>query len=123
MEASTQLQYTPPDAIPRIVSDLRNAFHTGKTHPLEWRKQQLRKLYWGVKDNENRITEALCADFHKAPLETYLGEVAFTFNDILYVLENMDEWAKEETAGREIVIGFNRPRVRKEPLGVVCIIA
>ena len=47
MAAILELQSTPVDAIPGIVNDVRTAFHTQKTKPLEFRKVQLRKLYWG----------------------------------------------------------------------------
>ncbi|KAF8461896.1 Aldehyde/histidinol dehydrogenase [Kalaharituber pfeilii] len=118
----TTLQYTPLEAIPVIVSELRNSFYEQTTLPIEWRKMQLRKLYWGIKDNETKIKEALQSDLRKSALETYTGEIAIALSDLLYVLEHLDEWAKDETMGREFIIGFSKPRVRKEPLGVVLII-
>ena len=42
-----KLQATDVGSIPGIVNDARNTFHTQKTKPLEFRKIQLRKLYWG----------------------------------------------------------------------------
>ena len=47
MVSIPQLEYTNKDAIPDIVDGVRAAFHSQKTKPLEWRKVQLRKLYWG----------------------------------------------------------------------------
>ncbi len=48
MTSIPQLEYTNKDAIPEIVNGVRAAFHSQKTKPLEWRKVQLRKLYWGL---------------------------------------------------------------------------
>lgn len=47
MASIPQLEYTNKDAIPEIVNGVRATFHSQKTKPLEWRKVQLRKLYWG----------------------------------------------------------------------------
>ena len=47
MASIPDLHNTPVDNIPEIVNDVRNTFHTQKTKPLEFRKVQLRKLYWG----------------------------------------------------------------------------
>ena len=42
-----KLQATDVGSIPGIVNDVRNTFHSQKTKSLEFRKTQLRKLYWG----------------------------------------------------------------------------
>ena len=47
MTSIPQLEYTNKDAVPEIVNGVREAFHSQETKPLEWRKVQLRKLYWG----------------------------------------------------------------------------
>jgi beta-apo-4'-carotenal oxygenase len=38
---------TPVDEIPKIVERVRSTFFTHKTKPVQFRLQQLRKLYWG----------------------------------------------------------------------------
>jgi len=37
--------WTPVAEIPRIVAEVKAAFKTGKTRPIEWRKNQLRQLW------------------------------------------------------------------------------
>lgn len=113
---------TPADTIPGIVDGLRETFFTQKTRPLEFRKVQLRKLYWGIKDNEKRLVAALTADLKKPTLESWMSEILWCLKDILIMLENLDTWASDDVAGRELLLGFGKPRVRKDPMGVVLII-
>jgi hypothetical protein len=40
------IQYTPVDEIPQHVEKVRTTFFLHKTRPIEFRLQQLRKLYW-----------------------------------------------------------------------------
>lgn len=40
-------EHTPLEKIPGICDGVRNAFLSHKTRPIEFRLQQLRKLYWG----------------------------------------------------------------------------
>ena len=47
MASIPPFQSTPADKIVPAVNDVRTAFHMQKTKPLEFRKTQLRKLYWG----------------------------------------------------------------------------
>jgi beta-apo-4'-carotenal oxygenase len=41
-----ELKFTPVEKIPEIVKETRATFFQQKTRPLEFRIQQLRKLYW-----------------------------------------------------------------------------
>jgi beta-apo-4'-carotenal oxygenase len=41
------LEYTPVETIQKKVAVARDAFYDSKTRPVEFRKLQLRKLYWG----------------------------------------------------------------------------
>ena len=41
------LEYTNLESIPTIANGVRQAFLSHKSRPLEYRVQQLRKLYWG----------------------------------------------------------------------------
>jgi beta-apo-4'-carotenal oxygenase len=40
-------EHTPIDSIAETCSGLRKTFLEHKTRPVEFRVQQLRKLYWG----------------------------------------------------------------------------
>ncbi|KAI4136198.1 MAG: hypothetical protein LQ341_005792 [Variospora aurantia] len=120
---TTELKYTPVDTIPGIAAGVRNAFNSHKTKPLEFRLLQLRKLYWGIVDNEAAIVQACKEDLGKPAFETYLSEIDWCKNDIVFATQNLPRWVKDETAP-DISLSNKllSPRIRKDPLGAVLII-
>jgi hypothetical protein len=45
MSDSFQVTPSPLEAIPDIIEGLNAAFESGKTLPIEWRKEQLKSLW------------------------------------------------------------------------------
>lgn len=123
MSATLEYEYTPLDAIPRIASSLAHTFSTRKTKPIQWRLQQLRKLYWGFKDNEQAVFDALKKDLNKHPVEAWQAELGWVLNDCLFTSANLEKWAKDETAPDIplMYMGLGA-KIRKDPLGCVLII-
>ncbi|KAI4195429.1 MAG: hypothetical protein LQ346_003448 [Caloplaca aetnensis] len=119
----SELKYTPEDSIAGIAAGVRNAFNSHKTKPIEFRLMQLRKLYWGIKDNEAAIIQACKEDLGKPTFETYLAEIDWCKNDIVFVTQNLHKWVKDEAAPDiPLVNKLLSPRIRKDPLGAVLII-
>jgi beta-apo-4'-carotenal oxygenase len=76
-----------------------------------------------LKDNEAAIVEACRRDLGKPEFESYLGEVSWCMNDIIFVSNNLERWVKDEPApDMTFTNKFMSPRIRKEPLGAVLII-
>ena len=48
-----------------VVRIARQAFNSGRTRPVEWRKQQLRNLLRMMEENEELLCEALFNDLRK----------------------------------------------------------
>ncbi|KAL8654059.1 MAG: hypothetical protein Q9226_003584 [Calogaya cf. arnoldii] len=120
---ATELQYTPVDSIPAIASGVRNAFNSHKTKPIDFRVTQLRRLYWGIKDNEAAIVQACKEDLGKGVFETYLSEIDWCTNDIVFVTQNLEKWVKDEKASDiPLANKLLSPRIRKDPLGAILII-
>ncbi|KAL9000595.1 MAG: hypothetical protein Q9169_000888 [Polycauliona sp. 2 TL-2023] len=118
-----ELQYTAVDNIPAICEGIRNSFNYHKTKPIQFRLLQLRKLYYGIKDNEAAIVEACKKDLGKGVFETYLTEIDWCTNDIVFVTRNLEKWAKDEKAPDiPLANQLLSPRIRKDPLGAVLII-
>ncbi len=116
---------TAVDAIPKIASTARGVFRTHKTKSLEWRKVQLRKLYWAVNDFEPQILAALKQDLHRSDFESLLTEVDWLKKDCLFMIDNLDRYAKDEKLRSPevpVTYSFMNFRLRKEPLGTVLII-
>ena len=118
-----EFQHTAIEQIRGIHSRIHDSFHSQKTKPLSWRVTQLRKLWWAIKDREQQLGEALQRDLGRPFYEAYLTEIGWVLNDIIFTVNNIEKWAKEEAAS-DVPLTFMpmRPRVRKEPLGVVLIL-
>ncbi|KAE9961267.1 hypothetical protein EG328_004236 [Venturia inaequalis] len=110
-------------AIPDQCSTIRKSFLDHKTRSYEWRIQQLQKLYWGLKDNEEAIAEACKLDIGKSSFETYLTETGWCMNDIIFVTRNLKKWMADEKAEDiDFTNSFLNPKIRKDPLGAVLVI-
>ncbi|KAK4214641.1 Aldehyde/histidinol dehydrogenase [Rhypophila decipiens] len=120
-----EFESTAVDLIPAIASNVRATFRTNKSKNLEWRRVQLRKLYWAVEDYKDELLTALMNDLHKSTYEALLTELEWVKNDCLFMIKNLEKFAKEEKMPKGAVpatfslMGF---RQRKEPLGAVLII-
>ncbi|EPS36178.1 hypothetical protein H072_10264 [Dactylellina haptotyla CBS 200.50] len=115
-------QSTPVDEIPAVVTRLRSTFRAHTTYPLEWRKQQLRKLWWGFHDHENDVVAALHQDLRKPEHEALQSDGIWMKNAILDALSHIDKWVQEERLDVDLLGKMAAPSIRKEPLGVVLII-
>ncbi|KAJ9156359.1 Aldehyde dehydrogenase [Pleurostoma richardsiae] len=116
---------TPVDEIPQICETVRRAFRTNKTKSLEWRKVQLRKLYWAIEDYTPQLEEALMRDLHKSKFESHVTEIDWIKNDCTYMLANLDKFAKDKRLPPPhvpLVFQVHKIRTRPEPLGAALII-
>ncbi|SLM41424.1 fatty aldehyde dehydrogenase [Lasallia pustulata] len=118
-----EFKHTEVGAIPSVVNQVRSAFNAQKTKPVEFRLVQLRKLYWGLKDNEAALLEACKHDIGKGTFETMLTEISWCENDIVFVCNNLAKWAKDEKApDMPLTNSLFSPTIRKDPLGCVLVI-
>lgn len=76
-----------------------------------------------IKDNATAFEEACKLDLGKGIFESNLTELDFCTNTILYDIKNLREWAKDVSAPDvPLDMKILRPKIRKDPLGVVLII-
>ncbi|PSR97620.1 fatty aldehyde dehydrogenase [Coniella lustricola] len=116
---------TAVEAIPEICATSRETFRSLKTKDLDYRKVQLRRLYWAIVDHRPQLEEAMLRDLRKGRYESNFTEIDWVAKTCLFALENLDKWAKEEPIGSPSVpLHFwpNKIRTRKEPLGTVLVI-
>jgi beta-apo-4'-carotenal oxygenase len=84
---------------------------------------QLRKLYWGIVNNEDALVEACKQDLGKPTFETFLTEIDWCKNDVVFVTKNLAKWMKDEPAPDiPLTNSMLRPRIKKDPLGTVLVI-
>jgi beta-apo-4'-carotenal oxygenase len=114
---------TAIESIPATVNLVQTTYRSHKTKPLSYRLTQLRKLYWAIVDCEAELLEACRIDLGKPALETYMGEIDWCKNDIVFVTKNLAGWVKDEKPqDMPLMNSLMNPRIRKEPLGAVLVI-
>lgn len=114
-------EYTKKDKINAKHETLVKGFDSGKTLDLEFRKEQLRNLYYAIKDNEQLLKDALIKDFHRSPFETEFLELHGVYSEINLAITNLDKWAADESLGFDIRMMMARPVLRRQPYGSVLI--
>ena len=114
---------TDLEEIKDLAERLRAGFNTGRTRPLEWRRNQLAALKAMLKENAEEFVQALQADFGKPALEAYTTEVAAVGGEVDVARKNLKAWTRPEKAATPLSQQPGRARIVREPLGVVLIIA
>ncbi|XP_044739383.1 aldehyde dehydrogenase, dimeric NADP-preferring-like [Chrysoperla carnea] len=109
------------EALTNIVQNARNAFNTGRTKDLKFRKKQLKALERLYRENTNAMIEALSIDLHKSKQESILTEVFFLINDVEDLITNLDEWAKPDNPPTGLANMMDKACIYKDPYGVVLV--
>jgi len=104
-----------------IIQEVRDAFNTGRTKKISYRKGQLKALLQMYSDNEKAIALALAQDMRKCNFEAVLFEVNVLKNDVHTMLANIDAWAAPEKVARTIATSMDTPVVYHDPYGVVLV--
>lgn len=122
---SEVLPYTPLDEIPKGVQKLRDSFHKkGKTHSVQYRLNQMRNVYFAIKDNEEAICDALYKDFYREPAETKILEIAPGLAELVHVMGSLYRWSKpEKVTDLNLVQSLSPVYIERVPLGVVLAIS
>ncbi len=113
---------TPVAEIPARVEALRKVFESGRTRPVEWRKEQIRGVKRLVTDAEDELVEALRSDLGKPPVEGYITEIGFMKAEADYALRHLDRWLRPEKVSVPLPQMPAKARVHRDPRGVVLII-
>ncbi|XP_050192681.1 aldehyde dehydrogenase family 3 member B1-like [Myiozetetes cayanensis] len=106
-----------------LVSHLRASWLSGKTRPLEYRMTQLEALGRFLDEKKQEILEATDLDMGKPSFEAYFTEVLLCKNELNVTLNNLCHWMKDEHVDKNLVTQLDSAFIRKDPYGVVLIIA
>jgi len=115
-------KYTSVEDIPKVVSAARDAFNSGITLDVEWRKRQLHGLMQMVKQNEHEMALACKACFGKRPLsEIKMTSLNQLKSEIAHALNNIDYWVKPQSVSGGMAFMTDSLQLRPRPLGVALI--
>ena len=105
-----------------IVEAQRNYFNTNATKQVEFRINQLKKLYTAIKINEKYLTEAIYSDFKKSAFDAYTNELALLYHDIDEAIKKVKNWAKPKKVKTNFINFPAKSYIIPEPLGVSLVI-
>ena len=114
---------TPLADIAPKVAAARSAYAAGTTRPYAWRKSTLQRLAKLLDAHEQRLLDALAADFGKHPHEAWFTEIAVVHAEIDYALAHLPKWMQPEKVATPLSAKPSVSFIVPEPLGVACVIA
>ncbi|CAL1698986.1 unnamed protein product [Somion occarium] len=113
---------TPVEEISKIREALVKGFASGKTKNVQYRKEQLIHLGYLLHENRDRFVETLATDLGRPTLEADFLEINGTISEVQEAYKNVEKWSKPESPPFTLNWFFMRPKIRREPKGVVLII-
>ncbi|KAF8762010.1 Dehydrogenase [Rhizoctonia solani] len=120
---TTKLEYTPLDEINQIHARLHASFRTGKTKPIDARKENIVKFAYMIKDNVEALQDALAVDLGRPKLESSFLEIDPLIKESIEVYKSVEKWAQPDKAPFSLNFAPMKPVVRKEPKGAVLVIS
>jgi len=108
--------------IKELVNKQKEYFQNGQQLNIDFRKQNLMKLKRIIKNNEQKIINALKKDLHKSEFESYFSEIAMVYEEINIHLKNIKKWSKRKKVKRALMFFPSKNYIEKEPYGTVLII-
>ncbi|WP_062070244.1 aldehyde dehydrogenase family protein [Demequina sediminicola] len=108
--------------IPQTIDETREAFASGRTVPLKWRREQLRAMGTMLSESAERIEQAVVEDLGKNSAEAHLTEVRAVSMEVSLLLRNLKSWTKTRRVRSSALMGTSRASVQRQPLGTVLII-
>ena len=80
-----------------LLEKQRAFYKSGATIPVDFRIQQLKKLYATIKKYEDEVSDALMADLGKSNYEGFMCEVGLALSEISYMIRHIRKFAKRKT--------------------------
>lgn len=124
--AQTRLNDEPSSsetAFGPTLAAARRFFRAGATRSPASRRSRLESLRALVSDNEERIHEALAADLAKPAFEAFASETGVVLSEVGTALKHLEGWMEPEPVPTPLTFFPAQSSVRREPWGVVLIIA
>lgn len=105
-----------------LVNKQRRFFNSNETKDINFRIKQLKKLKLLLQENEQRMEEAIYADFSKSAFDNYSTEIALLYLEINDAVKKIKKWALRKRVPTDLVNLPGRSYILPEPLGVSLII-
>lgn len=123
MDSKAPAQVAPEglEHIGETVQALRDAFETGRTIPLDWRRAQLDGLMTLLTAHQDELADALNRDLGKPPFESWLSEIQAVMGRVKTYQKNLRKWTRPKRVSSLLAIRPAKSVIVREPLGVVLV--
>ena len=109
--------------IDEILKKQRDFFCSGKTIPVSFRIEMLKRLYKSVKENEAEINNALKADLGKSDFEGFMCEVGLSLTEISYMIKHTRNFAAKKMVRTPLAQFASQSYKKPSPYGNVLIMS
>jgi len=109
--------------IDEVLKKQREFFHSGKTLPVSFRIEMLKKLYSAIKENEEEINRALKADLGKSEFEGFMCEVGLSLSEISFMISHTKRFAKRKIVKTPLTNFASTSFTKNSPYGNVLIMS
>lgn len=108
---------------PAVHRRLRRGYERGDLRERSGRSAALKALRRAIQIHEERLFEALAADFGKPSFEAYTTEIGYCYQEIEHALSKLDTWMRTRRVGVSPFLWPTRAKSFYLPKGVVLIVA
>ena len=103
--------------IEEILEQQRAFFRSGATLSVDFRIENLKKLYRAVQKYENEIGKALCSDLGKSDFEGFMCETGLVLSELHYMIRHTRRFARERTVHTPLSQFASRSYQKPTPYG------
>ena len=103
--------------IEEILARQRTYFHSGATLSVDFRIENLKKLYGTVQKYEREIGEALNTDLGKSDFEGFMCETGLVLSELHYMIRHTRRFARERTVHTPLSQFSSRSYQKPTPYG------
>jgi aldehyde dehydrogenase (NAD+) len=105
-----------------VVAGLRSTFASGRLHPVDARRAQLRALDRMLVEGETELLDALHRDLGKPAVEAHVMDLSFVRAEIAETLRHLDAWLTPQRVRVPAKQMPGKARIHRDALGAVLII-
>ncbi|MBN1273584.1 MAG: aldehyde dehydrogenase family protein [Candidatus Aminicenantes bacterium] len=109
-------------SIKNIIARQRNFFSQGKTKNVDFRLENLKKLWDTIKKHETEICDAAAKDLGKPAFEAWYSDVASVLLELKYIRKRLKSWTRPQRVSPPLYLVGSKSFIHPEPLGLVLII-
>lgn len=110
--------------IANLIQKQREFFATGKTFPIKFRLEKLKRLKKLIETHQDELAHAISLDLKRTREESLMLEHYVVLQELKIFLKNLKKWAKPERVGAPFMAFLpGNSKIYYEPLGVTLIIA